>query len=48
MLVENEIPLNDCLVKAAFREYFNGTLSEYILKIKEYDNVFNEDKPKQM
>jgi len=32
------IPLNDCVVQCAFREYFNDNLDEYINKLLSYDD----------
>ena len=35
------IPLNDCVVQCAFREYFNGNLDEYINNLLSYDTEIN-------
>ena len=48
ILKENDIPLIDIIVKHAFREYFSGTLSEYITKTKEYDTIFEQKKTKKL
>lgn len=46
MLKAENIPLRETIVKNAFREYFNDNLFEYISKLKEYDQEFEETKKK--
>ena len=45
-LKNNNIPLNDMIVKEAIREYYNKTLNEYINNLQLYDTELNIDKPK--
>lgn len=45
-LKEDRIPLNNVIVKGAFREFFNYNLEEYILQLQSYDNLYNGFKKK--
>lgn len=41
-LKSEDIPLNDVIVKGAFREYFRNNLSEYINLLQSYDQEFKD------
>ena len=46
LLKKESIPLNDLIVRCAFREYFDGTFNEYILKLQSYDGTYKSSKKK--
>lgn len=47
ILNEAEIPLNSLIVNLAFRNYFKGTLEDYIKELHSYDLIFNDVKIKK-